>query len=674
MSLRFLLLLTLVLPSVATLAATPALEPRVERTLSFLLGNRSGFQETTHHADGTITVHYEYNDRGRGPKLDAKYTLAADGTPDRTSITGLAYFKTAVDETFARTDAETLWKNGSENEKRAERLRGFYIGLESVPEDTAMLARALLKSPDRSLPVLPVGDARIREVTTVPLRQGRDEVTAALYAIEGLDLSPSYVWLDENQRLFGVWSGWQSMIREGWEKSLPELGKAQDAAAQAFVSERAKKLTQPIKGALVISNVRLFDPITGTVKPNQNITIIDGRIKAVSSNLSFEAPDGLAHIDGKNRFAMPGLWDMHVHLSGGTDGLLHLAGGVTTVRDLANDRDALNETIKQIELGNDIGPRVIRAGFVDGRSPFSGPTKVFADNEDEVRAAMAQFAKDGFEQVKVYSSLKPELVPLFAELAHKNGMRLSGHVPDGMSAEDFVRAGADEIQHANFLMLNLIDRTGIDTRTPQRFSSVAAKGASVSLNDPAVQRFIDLLVDKQTVIDPTLGTFEGMFLDRPGKMGPTYMATIDRLPTTWQRYFRAANGGLATDATTDLVHRESYRRMMDLVGLMHRSGVKLVAGTDTWVGFGLARELELYTQAGIPPVDALKIATWQSAQVMKRDHEYGLLAPGYVADVILIDGDPTRLITDLRRVHTVIRGDRIFDAAALYEAIGIKPH
>src|SRR5262249_38668645 len=153
---------------------------------------------------------------------------------------------------------------------------------------------------------------------------------------------------------------------------------------------------------------------------------------------------------------LPGLWDMHVHLSP-NDGLLHLAAGVTSVRDLANDNDALLKMKHDFDAGTEIGPRVTMRGFMDGRGPYAGPTKVFVDTEAEARTAIDYYAKNGYDGVKVYSSLKPELVPFITKLAHEKGLRVSGHVPANMTAQQFVEAGADEIQHINMLFLNFFD-------------------------------------------------------------------------------------------------------------------------------------------------------------------------------------------------------------------------
>ena len=644
---------------------------RVERSTVRILGNDAGFQEARYGDDGTVKVHFEYNDRGRGPKSDSSYRVADDGRWDEAAITGVAYFKTPVDERFTRDDKATHWKNGSEDETRDGRAAGLYASLDGPPEEGVLMARALLAAGGEA-DLLPVGHLRIAEVATQDVRsKDGTRAKAVLYAISGSDLTPVYLWLDGDRRFLASYSDWQQIVREGFDEALPALAKVQGDAEHKLVSERAKRLTHRIDAPLVIDDVRVFDPESLAVKEHQRVVVRDGRIAAVGDRETTAAPAGAESLPGGGHFLMPGLWDMHVHVNGVNDGLLYIASGITTVRDLANDKQALDARIAGFEDGSDIGPRVVRAGFVDGRGPYAGPTKVFVDNEDEARAAIDQFAKDGFVQLKMYSSIKPELVPLLISYAHEKGLRVSGHVPQGLSARQFVDAGADEIQHANFLFLNFLADASVDTRTPQRFTVVADRAVDVPLDGAPMQEFIAHLRARRTVIDPTLVTFEGMFLDRPGKMGPTYYATVGRLPANWQRAMRAATGGLAVTPQTDLAHRESYRRMIDLVGLMYRSGVTVVAGTDAFPLFSLARELELYTHAGIPPAEVLRIATLGAARVMKRDGEYGKVAPGYAADLVLIDGDPTKLITDVRRVRTVVRGDRWFDAAALYESVGI---
>ncbi len=647
---------------------------RTERMTVLMLGKPAGQQIAEYGADGNLRVHYEYNDRGRGPKIDAEYTVDADGTLRRMALKGVNYLKSPVAEEYERKDdGEVRWKNASEDETRADGRGKLYFSLDGAPEEYALFLRAALATKDRRLSLLPDGEARVEPLTTASFEGKGGKVEATMYAIHGLDLKPNYLWLDVDQRFFASWSSWQSTIREGYEGAIDDLGAKQKAFVDADTLTRSKALTHTLKKPLVIENVRVFDPQTLRVEPGQSVVIEDGRIVAVGPAAEIESPKDAERWDGQNRFLMPGLWDMHVHVGGDTDGLLRIASGVTTVRDLANDNDELAKLMAAYESGTKIGPRVLRAGFVDGRGPYAGPTKVFVDTEAEARAAVKMFADAGFVQLKVYSSIKPELIPLLIQLAHERGMRVSGHVPQGMSAREFVLAGADEVQHANFVLLNFLADDSVDTRTPQRFKAVAERGAEVDLAGQPMRDLIGLFVEHKTVIDPTLVAFEDMFLDRPGRMGPTWVEHVERFPATWQRMFRAAASGLETTSSAEETrNRRSYQRMVDLVGLLFRSGVTIVAGTDAFPAFMLVRELELYVSAGIPPAETLRIATLGAAQVMNREKDYGRVAPGYVADLILIDGDPTLRIADLLKVHTVLRGDRWFESSKLFEAVSIK--
>jgi hypothetical protein len=206
-----------------------------------------------------------------------------------------------------------------------------------------------------------------------------------------------------------------------------------------------------------------------------------------------EVVSGVEVIDGRGKMLLPGLWDMHAHVAD-NDGLLNLAAGVTTVRDLANDNDELAARIARIEKGEEIGTRVVRAGFIDGPGPYQGPTKVLVATKEEALKWVDWYADHGFVQIKLYSSVKPELLPVVAEEAHRRGLRLSGHVPSGMLAAQAVREGYDEIQHLNFLLLNFMPDV-IETRTPARFLEPARRGADLDVSSPAVREFIALLKD-----------------------------------------------------------------------------------------------------------------------------------------------------------------------------------
>jgi imidazolonepropionase-like amidohydrolase len=654
------------------LAASADAAERVERSTALLLGQRAGFQEARYADDGSIRVHYEYTDRGRGPKLDATYRLAADGTLAAMTVGGNDYLKAPVEESLTREGSSFAWRNASEDERREQAAPAFFFGLNPLPEEYVLLARALLKAPGGRLALLPTGEATIRTLASERVAGAAGKRKVTLYAIEGIGLLPDYLWLDDQHHFFAEYSSWMSLVRAGYEDALPALGQRQEKEEKNLAAARAKALTRQLSKPLLIRNVRVFDPPAGIVVDARSVLIDKGRIVDIGDS-DRTVPPGADVFDGGGRMLMPGLWDMHTHFGGGQDGPLNIGSGITTVRDLANDVTALKASIDAIESGRDIGPRVIRAGIIDGRGPFAGPIKTLADTEQEAIDAVAMYAATGHEQIKIYSSIKPELMPVIAKAAHAKGLRVSGHVPAFMTARQFVEQGADEIQHINMLVLNFYFDKVQDTRSPARFTAVAENAATLDLSSAPVRDFIALLKQKDIVVDPTVGTFEDMFLSRPKRPGPGMAAIVDRFPPSWQRQMRSGAGGLPVRPDQEALYRDSYQKMIDYIGVLHRSGIRLVAGTDNLAGVTLPRELELYVAAGIPPKEVLQIATSGSAAVMNRGKDYGRVAPGFVSDLILVDGDPTINMADIRKVHTTIRGDRLYDADAVFESVSVKP-
>jgi len=256
-------------------------------------------------------------------------------------------------------------------------------------------------------------------------------------------------------------------------------------------------------------------------------------------------------------------------------------------------------------------------------------------------------------------------------MAHAKGMRLSGHVPNGMTAEQFVRAGADEIQHMNFIFLNFMADKAGDTRTPARLTVVGENAAALDQNSPAVAAFLRLLLDRKTVIDPTLGIFESDFTDRPGQVAAGWAPILSRLPAQIQR--AAMVGGLPAPGVKDQLYKDSFAALLRMTKRLYDSGVPLVAGTDNVEGLMLHRELELWVKAGIPPGKVLQVATLGAAKVAKADRELGSIQPGKRADLVLISGDPVRNISDIRRCTLVIRNGAEYRSAELYAALDIRP-
>jgi len=630
----------------------------------------AGTQTTAVTADGTRTMSYEYNDRGRGPKLTARVRLDADQVPVSLEMEGVDYLKAPVAEKFTFANGVARWKNSAEAGEQKLAGHAFYLTTQGLPEELGWLAHALLKAPGQRMALLPAGEASIKRADELSVGDGANKRHVTAYLIEGLGFSPSTVWLDDEQGFFASVDRFYSVVRAGWESSVPKLLEKQEARASTRTLELARTLIRRPKQPVAITNANVFDSATGQSAPGSTVLIDGNRIRTVGKDGAVTIPSQAERIDAGGKTLLPGLWDMHVHM-GPTDGMLHMAAGVTSVRDLANDNDALLQMKREIDSGTAIGPRITMRGFMDGRGPYTGPTKVFVDTEAEARSAIDNYAKLGYEGIKVYSSIKPELVPTIIKLAHEKGLRVSGHVPAFMTARQFVEAGADEIQHINMLFLNFFFDEVKDTRTPARFIAVAERGATLDLNSLPVQAFLRLLKDHNTVIDPTLTAFEGMFVDRPGKMSVSYAAIADRLPPQVRREFLA--GGLPVPEGKDARYHESQLATLRMTKLLYDSGIPIVAGTDGLPGFTLHRELELYAQAGISPPEVLRIATLGAARVAHKDKELGSITPGKLADLVLIDGDPAKRISDVRRTALVMKDGALYEPAALYKALGVKP-
>ena len=640
----------------------------VERSVHLRYGQVNGFQEVRHHADGSISVHYEYNDRGRGPKFDTQYRLAADGTLLQVDSEGVDYLNAPLSDHFSLVGGQAHWHNTAENEQRAVSTPVFYKSFYGPPEEYHLLLRALLEAPGQKLNLLPGGEVSLRKIDDETVRGKAGIRKLSLYAMSGLsDGTPDYYWQDAGGHFFVG-----SVVPEGWEDILPQLRNFENTQDQKLRRDRAAALTQHLDQALAIEHVRVFDPDRLTANAGQTVLVSAGHIVAIGNDGSVNIPKRAQRLDGHNRFLMAGLWDMHQHLHN-NDGLLDLAAGITTVRDMGNPPDNLAALINGYESGADIGPRVIKAGLIDGRGPLQSRAGIYADTPEEAVKDVDFYADHGYVQAKIYSSIKPELVPVIVREAHARGMRVSGHVPAFMTAEQFVNDGVDEIQHINFLFLNFFFDQVQDTRTPARFTTVAQHGAELDLSSPRVRGFIDLLRQHHIVCDPTVADFEAKFLSRPGVMAPTYAPMVDRLSLPDQRATKGGAEGLPVPPGMDARYRESFERMVQMIGVLYRSGVTIVAGTDGLAYIWLPREFELYVNAGIPPAEVLRLATLGAASVMKRDNEYGRIAPGYVSDLILVDGDPTIDISDIRKVRTVLRGDRLFGTAALFQSIGVAP-
>lgn len=660
--------LSLLIVTVSPLWAADTAGVQTLRYLVVSNGRTAGSEVDSYGPGGRIDCTFEFNDRGRGPKIAAHYVLGADGLPMRTDVSGNDYLKAPVDEHFAVENGQSHWKSTSENGDSP--VSGFYVSNNGPAAEAAFLVVALQKAKAAALKLLPAGEARLERMTDVTLEDHGQRLHVTEFAVTGLSFEPQTVWLDDDGHLFGFPGKWFAILREGWESKNDQLYALDRAAEDARFARLARELAQHPDHAIAVEHVRLFDSEHAFIREDQTVVIDGERIAMVGASGSVNVPKDAQRIDGTGKTLLPGLFDMHVHAQA-VDGLLHIASGVTTVRDMGNDIDELKHLQGQWDSGTAIGPRVWKAGFIDGRGPFQAPTGLYADSVEEAQAAVNRYADLGYFQIKVYSSLKPELIPAIVKTAHARGLRVSGHIPNGMIASQFVEDGADEVQHINFIFLNFLAPQVKDTRTPERFTAVGANAAKLDLQSKEVNDFIALLQKHHTTVDVTLATFEGMFTGRPGMVSPDYAAVLSRLPAQVQR--GAYTGGLPVTRENDQLYKDSYDAMLRMTKRMYDAGIPILAGTDATPGIMLHRELELEVRAGIPAAKTLQIATFNAARLLKQENELGSIAPGKRADVVLVEGNPVEHISDIRRCRLVMKNGVLYRSADVYAAVGIKP-
>jgi imidazolonepropionase-like amidohydrolase len=667
-------------PQQSAVPTLPSDIPSTADRYSFIMmGNLAGQQAVWTAPDATLHVFFQFNDRGRGPKTTSILKLDANGIAVSEVITGNDYMKSAVTENYSLEAGKARWKNDDEQGEKKVSAPTFYAPLNGGPSEIALLAHAALQNGGK-IALLPEGEARVQRMTELDVEAAGHKKHVALYAVTGLDFSPTYFWAEAADKFFGTVDNWGTVVPEGWESSAPTLLAAQNKVKESRAADLAAKLAHHEPNGILFTHANIFNAESGEIIRDRYVLIIGNQIRSITDRMphpdsteiwSEKTPlDSPYHlIDATGKTLLPGLWDMHAHV-GDNDGLLNLAAGVTSVRDLANDTDSLLARRQRIADGKEIGTRIVLAGIIDGRGPYQGPTKVLVSTEAEARAAVDNYKRLGYVQIKIYSSVKPELVPAIIDEAHKNGLRVSGHIPAEMTAAQCVQLGYDEIQHVNFLILNFFPEIK-NTNTIARLVEPGKVGASLDLTSPQVKAFVKLLQDHHTKLDLTLSIFEDQYISRAGQIPPGFKPIASRLPAQVRRGLLSQ--GLTPPPGMDETYRKSFAKMMDLTGLLYRSGIPIEAGTDSMAGFALHHELELEAQAGIPASQVLQNATLNAARIMSLDKDLGSITPGKLADVILINGDPTVNISNIRNTALVVKDGALYKPAELYTELGVTP-
>ncbi|MBF8964076.1 amidohydrolase family protein [Pontibacter sp. FD36] len=597
---------------------------------------------------------FRFNDRGSDVPLRARLVLDKTGAPVMFRVQGKTSRSSSIDtEVQVLKNHATIRVNDTKKEVKVNSPYFTISGYAPVSMQMALLQYWKQQNKPASLQVLPTGTVEIKldGLDTVMVNSRRQ--TLERYLIKGLVWGNEVLWTDQYGNLVAVITNDAEgdkfeAVQETYLNHLPFL---LEKAAHHSMQEMKQGNPAP-HPLMALKGANIVDVVKGKKLLNQTILIKDGTIWKIGATGKVSIPAEAYVIDIAGKTVLPGLWDMHAHFQQVEWGPAYLAAGVTTIRDCGNEFGFITSVQHAIDQNQGIGPKILKAGVIDGQGPQALGI-IQAKTAEEAQRAVRMYKKSGFEQIKVYSSLKPEILKAVSEEAHKHGLSVTGHVPDGLTVHEAIALGLEQINHYHFLLQSMLSEP---------------KQERVDLNDPAARKTLQLLKDKNVVVDPTLAIYE--WITRPlSQPLDAFEPGINHVPEDFKAIFR--NTGLPDEqAQQSRALLENGKR---IVLAMHQMGIPIVAGTDMLVpGYSLFRELELYNEAGLSPLDAIRTATIVPASVMKMEKVSGSITEGKIADIIILDADPLESIRNIRKVHTVIKRGTIYEPAELRKIIEFK--
>jgi imidazolonepropionase-like amidohydrolase len=611
---------------------------------------RETYTLTRSQAEVVLKSDFKFTDRGSEVPLTTVLTMEKDLTPRDFHIKGkISRFSSIENSVHGRSAGQVTIAPGE----------NFFDAEGYAPVSVQMMLVRYWRShgSPRTLKTLPRGEVHIQEQGTETFTIGSRQVQLRKLSVRGLIWGMESLWLDAQDHLIALVSIDAEMdhfeaVADGYEGGLAAFvtGAARDGMAN--LAKVAGGFSAQTASVTAIVGGRLIDGTGKAAVENAVVVLRDGKIAAAGPASSTPVPEGAQIVDAHGKSVLPGLWEMHAHFEQVEWGPIYLATGVTTARDVGNEREFIVAVRDAIAGGRGIGPRLVMAGVVDGSGPYSlGVVRV--DTADQAREQVQKYKAAGFQQIKVYSSVKPDILKVVTAEAHRLGMTVTGHIPLGMNAIEGIESGMDQINHVMYLTAVMAD----------------AKTGTISADSPQVKKVIKLLLEHHTVVDPTLALLEIIThsTDKPiSSFEPGILKVAPELREGLETMGVPPQEGAPSAAR--------FRLLLATVRLLHEAGVPIVAGTDQAVpGFSVDREIELYVQAGFTPMEAIQAATLVPARAMGMEKESGTIEPGKRADVILVDGNPLENISDIRKVSTVFAGGRMYQPAALWTSVGFKP-
>jgi len=620
------------------------------------------------NADGTRLGRESLHLRGEATEEDFSGTPGADGLPMAMTIRGVSPSGDAA-ESFSIEGGLAKWRSPVDAGSAAWSGHAFYVSLGGPIAGFAWFLERLLASPDRTLELLPGGQAHAELLRTLDIGgAGVAPQTLRLWSVSGLSNSPLPVWTDASNQFFGVSQliGW---LPEAYAGEQARLESTQAAALAQRTALFAKSLPKVPAGPVAFVNVRMFDADQGRFLAGQTVVIDKDLITAVGPAAKVRVPARAQRIDGKGKTLLPGLWDCHLHIGDDYTGPQELSLGVTSVRDPGNDDARTIDRRTRTAAGELLFPHVYPSLLIDGRGPYTAQVGNVATSQEEAIALVDKAKAKGFTAVKFYGTFDAAWLPASIAEAHKLGLHVHGHVPVGIRPMEAIDDGYDEITHIYWVIMQAMPESVIAvSNSLARIEGPARYAKDVDLDGPAMKLIIDTMASKHIAVDPTLVVMESILVPDNGDLSPAYAPFAGTLPPTTERGFRSGGFAVPKDLTR-ADYRASFAKLLALLGRMKKAGIPIVAGTDG-AGIEIVRELELYTQAGFSPAEALAAATIAPARLLGIEQHTGSIKVGKAADLVLVEGDPSRRMGDLRQTRLVVLDGKLLDADALREAAG----
>ena len=589
----------------------------------------------------------DFTDRGARVQLESRLETRPDFTPKSFHAKGRTYRFVNVDvdvDVFGATSRVRRFGDTS----TVTTPRVFFTSRGYSPlAGRAMLIRYwethgrpqrivnLAESPDA---MITIEDRGADTITVVG-----EPVVLRRYSVDGVVWGREAVWLDSRKNLAAIVTRVHILpleaVRTGLEPAVAQL-QAIAAFDRSRDVERMAKDNAPIAaGTFALVGGRVVDGTDRAAIEDATVLIRDGRIAAVGTRTAVTIPAGTKVIDVRGRTLLPGLWDMHGHVSQIEWMPAYLAAGVTSVRDMGGVAKFLSILRETLGATAAVAPSVFAAGLIDGPGA-NGFGKVIATTPDEGRAMVDYYHRLKFEQIKLYGSITAPVAGAVIRRAHELGMTVTGHVPAAMGLEAVVDSGMDNVAHMPFR-------------------------GDESPND--LQAILRLLSSRKTVMDPTLAWNELL-----GRAPTTDIATFEpgiaRLASPLAfNYASVQNNVDSTGAAT------ARARGLAAFKALHAAGIPIVAGTDGGVpGYSLLRAIELAVAAGLTPREAIQTATVVPARTMKMDKDVGTIEAGKVADIVVLAANPLENIANIRTAVSVVRAGRLYDTRTMAQLAGFK--